>query len=429
MYLRTPKRYKVGKRPRRHLFSGKRLFLWLLILLAIGTGIYVFQHQDEVGPPVRDFVAGVVEQAQGGIATLTAPTPPPTEDPTLQLARADEAWNRGAIEDAVENYQALANALPNDARVHFRVVLGLIMEGRVSDAVRAAEHAVTANPFSSDTWAVRAHALERDGQTAEAVASALQALSIDPQNARALAWMGEAYMDAGRADLAQEAIGRALEAGPDSYEANYVDALLQWQVLYDTSLAADRFAAAYDAAPNLPSVAVDRAWFEWGQQNYDVALELLTNVLELNPQNLDALYAIAFLYYQAYGDPNQSLDYLERCVQSDPQNKACLAYLGTVQTGLGNTQAALQTYRRLMNTDTEDPRHFLSAGRAYMNSGDCVSAVPVLRQGYGLEQDRSEPNTDRLALFEEYLLECGAPVAAPLASTPEATAEAPADGG
>jgi len=428
MYLRTPKRYRVGKRPRRHLFSGKRLFLWLLLLLTIGAGVYIAQHQEQFGPPVRDFVAGVVEQAQGGIATLTAPTPPPTEDPTLQLARADEAWSRGAIEDAVEWYQSLAQALPNDARVYFRVVLGLIMEGRIDDALVAAENAVTANPFSPDMWAVRAHALERDGQTAEAIASALQAISIEPQNSRALAWMAEAYMDAGRADLAQEAIGRALDANPDSYEANYVDALLQWQVLYDTSAAAERFAAAYDAAPNLPSVAVDRAWFEWGQQNYEVALELLTDVLELNPQNLDALYAIAFLYYQAYGDPNQSLDYLERCVQADPQNKACLAYLGTVQTALGNTQAALQIYRRLMNTDTEDPRHFLAAGRAYMNSGDCVSAQPVLRRGYTLEQERTEPNTDRLALFEEYLASCGAPVQ-PLVATPEVTDEAPADGG
>ena len=305
MYLRTPKRYRVGKRPRRHLFSGKRLFLWLLLALAIGTGIYVVQHETQFGPPVREFVAGVVEQAQGGIATLTAPTPPPTEDPGQQLARADEAWARGAIEGAVADYQGLASALPNDARVHFRVVLGLIMEGQIDEAVRAAENAITANPFSSDMWAVRAHALDRDGQTAKAISSAMQALSIDPENTRALAWMGEAYMSADRADLAQEAIGRALDMSPESVEANYADALLQWQVLYDTALAADRFQTAFEAAPNLPSVAVDRAWFEWGQQNYDVALELLTDVLELNPENLDALYAIAFLYYQAYGDPNQ----------------------------------------------------------------------------------------------------------------------------
>lgn len=428
MYLRTPKRYRVGKRPRRHLFSGRRLVLWLALLLAIGAGVYVTQHQDDFGPPVRDFVAGVFEQAQGGIATLTAPTPPPTEDPTMRLTRADESWSRGAIEDAVAEYQSLAQALPNDARVFYRIVLGLIMEGRSDDAVAAAENALTASPFSADIWAVRAQALERSGNYAGAVASALQALSIDPRNARAMAFMGEAYMDAGRPDLAQESIRRALDANPNGYEANYVDALMQWQVLYDTSAAAERFAAAYAAAPNLPMVAVDRAWFEWGQQNYDVALELLTNVLELNPQNLDALYAIAFLYYQAYGDPNQSLDYLERCVQADADNISCLAYLGTVQTALGNAQAALQTYRRLMNTDTQDSRHFLAAGRAYMNSGDCSSATVVLTRGHALEQQRATSSDDRLALFEEYLIQCGAPIT-PLFITPEATAEAAPEAG
>ncbi|MFQ3568703.1 MAG: tetratricopeptide repeat protein [Aggregatilineales bacterium] len=426
MYLRTPKRYRPG-RPKRHLISTRWLWLWIVTPLVVMLGLFIYERREEYTPLITSFFSGLVQEAQTGLSTVTAPTPLPTTDPAQRLAMADSAWSRGAIEEALREYGAVIDSVPNDVQVHYRYTLGLIIQGRSSEALAAAERTLTANPFSSDAWAIRALALDRNGQPEQAIASALQALSINPRNARALAFMAEAYLDANRPELAAETVRRALDIDPDSYEANYVSGLINWQVRYDLQAARDDLRAAQNQAPNLPYIAVDRAWLEWNLGNYEVARELLQDVVELNPQNLDALYASAYLSYQAFGEPNRALDYLERCIQASPRNISCLSYLGIVRTALGDTQGAVEAYRALMQTETTNPSHFLNAGRAYINIGECSSAITLLQRGYDLERARAEPNFDRLAVIEALLRDCGvavAPLFGPAPADDEALEEA-----
>ena len=48
---------------------------------------------------------------------------------------------------------------------------------------------------------------------------------------------------------------------------------------------------------------------------------------------------------------------------------------------------------------------------------DCNKANPLLRTGYQLEEQQSDPNTDRVAAFEEFMSQCGAPFAPPSSDT------------
>lgn len=421
MYLKTPKRYQPRRKPQRHMVSSRWLWLWVLTPLVVLAGWQVYQRQDQFGPPVREFINQAVDDAQGQVATLTAPTPLPTTDPAERLARANQSWDRGAIEEALNEYRIALDGAPNDALSHYRYTMGLIMQGQVDEAVAAAERTVTANPFSADGWAIRALALDRAERYTEAITSALQALAIDPSHARAMAFMAEAYMDADRPDLAEPMLTRALDADPDSAEVNYVNGLYQTYVNYLYDDAAAAFSIANDAAPNLPYITVERAWMEWRLQDYDTAIGLLNDVLELNPTNLEALYAIGYIYSQALGDYNQALDYFLRCRQADPTNISCVYRLALTQEALGDSQGSLESYRALMGTDTQTPLHFLYAGRAFMNAGDCASATPALRNGYQLESTLDDADPDTLALFQDYLAECGVAVSSPVV---EATVEA-----
>src|SRR5215211_76723 len=182
MYLRTPKRYQVGHR-RRHMFSMKWIWLWILTPLVIIGGWLVYEERETLGPPIRDAISEAVNNAGGGLATMVAPTALPTSDPSDRILRGDNAWEQGAIEQAVTEYQAAVSGAPNDFRVHYRLTYGLILQGQSEDALLAAENALTANPFESDAWAIRGLALSSNGRYAEAIASALQALSLDANNA------------------------------------------------------------------------------------------------------------------------------------------------------------------------------------------------------------------------------------------------------
>ena len=424
MYLRTPKRYQAGHK-RRHLFSTRWLWLWVLTFVAVIVGWQVYQQRDLLGPPVRDFIANAVDQAGGGIATMTAPTPLPTTNPADRIVRGDNAWDQGAIEQAVTEYAAAAPSAPNNSRVHYRYTYGLLIEGKYKDALQAAEDTVTANPFSADAWAIRALALADNQQYAAAIASALQALSIDANNATALAFMSEAYLDADQPGQAEEKANQALGVDPNNAEANYALGRVEQESTYDFVAALDAYQTAHDLAPNLPQIMIAMAWTNWRLDNFDQGLDQLEQVTENNPNNLDALYALGFFQNQVYGDQNKAADYLNRCIQVDPNNISCLSYLGTVQIQLQDLQGAVKSYQRIIDVGTDNSRYYYLAGSTYVELGDCNSAKPLLRTGYSMELSQSEPNNDRLAGFEEYMGQCGMPFNRVYSDAAQATAEGP----
>ncbi len=407
MYLRTPKRYQAGHK-RRHMFSTRWLWLWILTPLVLVGGWLVYVNRDDLGPPIREFVSNAVDSISGGVATMVAPTALPTGDPGEHIVRGDNAWAQGAIEQAVKEYAAAVSGAPNDVRVHYRYTYGLLIDKDNAEALRAAEDTVTADPFSADAWAIRALALERNGKYAEAVASALQALVLDPKNANALAFMAETYLDADQPAQAEEKANQAVEADPNSAEAYYARGL--WNALsnFDREAAIADFQTAHDLAPNLPQVLVDMAAANFGIGNPDLAIDELEQVIETNPDNLDALFNLGFIQYQSNGDAKKAEDYLNRCLQVDPKNVDCLNYLAGILS-FSDERSAADLYQRIIDAGTDQPIYYLRAGRTYADLQDCQKAIPLLRTGFQMEQQQQEPNSDRLAAFQEYLSQCNAP--------------------
>jgi tetratricopeptide (TPR) repeat protein len=422
MYLKTPKRYRPGRQPRR-VFNFRWLWLWLLTPLVAYGGYQLYQQREQYQPMVSEAIGDVVESVGGSLATAAAPTPTPRPDPSQALAVADGSWGSGAIEEALTTYEDVLADIPNDSARHTNFALGLVMDGRAAEGAAAAERAVNADPYNPQAWAVRAYALADLGEPTQAIASALQALSYSPENPSALAYLANAYFEGNQIELARTTVDRALELAPENPEANFVSGLLNHYSAYDFDAALRDYETALQFAPYRMDVKINMAWLQWGLTNYDDARTTLLEVTELNPNNLDALYALSFLYYQAYGDPQQAIEPVTRCVDLDPTNRACLFYLGNVQRGLGNNAAALDAYRDLIDTGTENPNHFLAAARAYMDgAGDCDSARSLLQRGYEFELGSDFPNIDLLTNFEELLATCGAPVAPTAAPTVEGEA-------
>ncbi|MBE0691002.1 MAG: tetratricopeptide repeat protein, partial [Anaerolineae bacterium] len=115
--------------------------------IVVFGGVQIYQQRETLRTPVEQAIGNVVEAISGGIATAVAPTPTPRADPSQRLAAAEGSWSTGAIEEAVNAYEEILPDVPNDVNVHYRVALGLLMDGRDADALEAAEKAVNANPY------------------------------------------------------------------------------------------------------------------------------------------------------------------------------------------------------------------------------------------------------------------------------------------
>jgi tetratricopeptide (TPR) repeat protein len=385
---------------------------------------------------VQAVLSTVADQAQEGVSTLTAPTPLPTQNPAERLVIASNAWDQGAIDDAITEYKALVEALPNDLTTHYRYTLGLLMAGRSQEALVAAENAVTANPFAADAWVVRSKALTANGRSGEGIASAMLASQMDPTSARALVALAEAYFEANQIDRAQATVEQALELNPESYEAYYMQGRIEMEANFLYTEARAAFQRAYDLAPNMPIVGIDLAWAMSGDEDPDAGFEILQQISESNPGNSNALFALGYFSTFHYGETDRALDFLNRCIIANPSSIACNAQLGATlynRYGPGDVEAAGEAYMHAVELGTTNSRHYLSAGRIMTELNNCGAAVPVLRQGYQLEMD-GDAGEVRLGEFVEALTNCGASVnagsapgptqEAPANITPEATAEA-----
>lgn len=402
MYLKTPKRYQRGQK--RSPISLRWLWLWILTPIVAVVGIQIYNDRDTYGPPIQQVIYNLWSSTGNTLATAMAPTAIPTQNPAERLARAEADWRDGRIEAALESYNVIIDAVPNNVQAHYRRTLGLLMQGSLEEALEAAEDTVTADPFNADAWAIRSMALDWNERYGEAIASALRALEIDPKNARAMAFLAEAYKDSGQYELAQSTIEKALDAEPNNFEALRVRGLIAQEIEFDLEAARDYYQQAFNLAPNLPYLAMELAWSEYYAQELDTAIGVLNDIVETNPNNSRALFQLGFFYYNGEGNFSQAAEYLSRCVQANPKSINCQGLLGRVQISLENYNAAVDSLETAIDLGSTNSRHFLWLGRAYKALGNCPAAVPYLQEGYTLAQTSGD--TEAFNAIQDNLREC-----------------------
>lgn len=426
MYLKTPKRYSTNRR-KRYLFSYRRLAFWLIACVFIAGGWWVYRQRATLAPMVSIQAEALYHRGNAVVSTAMAPTPLPTENPANVVNRADANWLGGRVKDALTDYAVAVELLPNDVVTHYRYALALIIEGRYEDALLAAENAITADPYSSDAWAVKALAQVRNDDPNGAIASGQHALTLNENNATAYAFLAEAYLDLNQLERARETVATAFEINPDSAEAHYARARIRWLADFDLDAASDDFRTAYQIAPYYIDAAVDAASLQAIEGDPEGAIEILNEVKDANPDNVNVLYSLGRIYDRDYGDPNQAADALARCVEVDESSEACHFWYGRVLIRLEQyTQAADvldQAVQLTMQSAAPDPRYHYWAGEAQIYLGNCPTALNYLRPGYDIAI--AADDTDTANALQGSIRQCsfGADVPAPTVPAPAESVE------
>jgi len=429
MYLRTPKRYR-GRGRRRSGISLWRILFWIVMPVLIVIGIGVYENREMFTDDVSRIIGDVADDMSQGIEDMNAPVPTATPDPGPELKRAQEAWGRGSIDEAVSVYASLIDNVPNDIGAHFRLAYGLVMAGQFEDALVAAEDAITADPFSPHGWTVRAITLNRLERYGEAVASTTHALSLIPDDpawasaeARALAFQAEALLNLNLGDRALVTAERAIETYPDSAEAYYARGRVNQLYNFDIFAAQADYAEAYALQSNLLYTGIWEARVEWTLDNTDRALEIYQNIAETNPGNPQVLSDLGQFYYRT-GDYARSAEQLGRCVEVDAEFDVCQWFLGRALIALEQFEGSLAPLQEAVRLDPEDPYYRYWLANAHISTaGGCPSAAPHIQTG--IELGRDQDDADVISALETLGGPCGIiSIPAPEA-TPEATPDQP----
>lgn len=400
MQIRTPKKYQGAQR--RSIISCRRLAFYAVMLSLIAAGVGIYLNRQVFAPIVQDALDVMIVELEGRAATLAAPAPTPASDPTNKLIEGNNYWMQGALNEALDTYLEILDALPNESAIFDRIAIGLISIGRIDDALAYAERAIHADPYSADAWAVRAWALDWAGRAGEALSSAFHALELDPESSRAQAYLAEAYRSLGHNDRAEALVEDILEADPDSAEAWRARGLIK-EDSYDYEGAVQDYQTAFGIASNMNFIAIDIARIEAALGNVDEALEFLEAVVEVNPRHTRALFRLGDIYNRQLGDPSQALGYLQDCVDFDPANISCHYLLGRVQYRLEWYQDAADSFEQTMRLGSESPRHYYWAGWSQINIGNCTRAMTYLVPGYQIALEQDDPDVEA---FETVMPQC-----------------------
>jgi tetratricopeptide (TPR) repeat protein len=381
MYLRANNRY-----PRRRRISLWRILLWLIAPLVIFIGIGIYQNRDTYIPMVSRALSTAVGQAEGAVATMQAPTPTPTPDPAIGKSRAEDAWNQGNYQEAVQRYGEVIGALPNDWPSHFTYTLGLITEGRDQEAVEAAANAVTANPYSWDAWAIQAFALTLADRYNEAVASSLRALELNEESARAHAFFGLALLELNQIERANAEINRAIELDPDGWEGYYARAQIAFRSTFDFEALREDLNIAYDNSGGLTFIGVDLALEDISREGGDPARgeERLREMDERNPNNPLILAQLGNYYWRGVGDPQQAQQFLDRCVSTVPTASSCQYLLGRIQRDNELPEQAAASFKLAVDSGSQNPQHYYWAALSQEELNNCPVAREYWTGGYEL---------------------------------------------
>ncbi len=383
MQIRTPKKYRGVQR--RSIVSCRRLFVYLLLLLLIATSVAIYLNRQVAAPIIQDAFNNLIAEIENRAATLSAPEPTATLDPRNRLIEASNYWQQGALSRATELYLEIAPSTPNTVEVFRRIAIGLINASRYAEASQQATRAINADPFDADAWAIQAWALDWQDKPAEALAYALHALELDPQNSRASAYLGEIYHSLDQSQRAETLLDELLAQDPQSAEAYRARGLVKWDSDYAAALA--DFEAAYELASNMNLIAVDIATIEKDLRNFEAALEILQQTLEADPYNPRALFRLGEIQISRDGNFTQARLTLQDCIDFNSGYFHCHYMLGRANERLGETSAAAANFARAIELGSQEPRHHYWAGWSQIVLGNCSRALAYLEPGLQLARD------------------------------------------
>ena len=401
MQIRTPKKYQGVQR--RSVIGCRRLVAYLVLLALIAGGIGIVLNRESLAPIVQHAVYDFIGQLEDTAATMAVPEPTPTANPRNSLVEANNYWLAGALDEATDLYIEIAPSVPNSVEVNRRVAIGLINESRYDEAVEYGERAINADPFDADAWAIYAWALDWDKRATEALANALHALELDPDNSRAGAYLAEVYSSLGQAERAALLLEDLLDADPESAEGIRARGLLKWNQ-NDFAGALEDFKTAYSLADHMSLIAVDIAIIEKDLGNVETAQSFLQQVVESDPYNPHALFRLGEIAVSFEGNPARALRYLQDCVDLNPSYLYCHFMLGRAQERLGSIEDAAASFEEAIELGSDNPQHYYWAGYSQILLGNCTRAMAYLEPGLRLARASNPPRF--VADIEAVIADC-----------------------
>lgn len=374
----------INRKPPRYPRRGPSCLLVLFVIFGIAVSLYIIQNAEEVRT-----------------AIMPTATSEPTRSATELAVLAEMSRRDGETVEAIAFYDEAVRLDPTNVEFYIRAIDLLVRENQPERAVERAEQATILDPENDAVWTAAAAAYLAEGsrlsdlgdqnaanlQYANAAQAARKAITINPNNATALAYAAGGTIlqgDPDKYEQAQVFADDAVRLEPDNPIARYYMAtVFTYQGRYTEAL--EQYQRGLEADSSDPDLHIGLAYNYYGTGSIPDALLSFEDAIAVDPDNAEAFDGRAYMYLQLGDAPLAEQNALE-ATRLNPNMARAQGRLGEAYFRQNNYAEAIEALEKAVAmygraTDL-NARFFNMLAQAYIRDdlNNCSLATPLFEQ-------------------------------------------------
>lgn len=374
----------INRKPPRYPRRGPSCLLVVFVTFGIAVSLYIIQNAEDVR-----------------LAIMPTATSEPTRSATELAVLAEMSRRDGEDSEAVAFYDEAIRLDSSNVEFYIRAIDLLVRENQPERAVERAEQATILDPENDGVWTAAAAAYLAEGnrlsdlgdqnaanlQYANAAQAARKAITINPDNATALAYAAGGTIlqgDPEKYEQAQIFADDAVRIDPENAIARYYMAtVFTYQGRYAEAL--EQYQRGLEIDPTDPNLHIGLAYNYYGTGSIPDALLSFEEAIAVDPDNAEAFDGRAYMYLQLGDAPLAEQNALE-ATRLNPDMARAQGRLGEAYFRQNNYSEAIEALEKAIAmysraTDL-NARFFNMLAQAYVRDdlNNCPLATPLFEQ-------------------------------------------------
>ena len=258
------------------------------------------------------------------------------------------------------------NLYYNRAKIYFEL-------SRTNDAIADLSRAIALNDKKPEYHMLLGDAYLANGNIEQSYASLQRALELSPDNLEALLKLGEIAYYSHNYDRAMESLSRVTAKDPQNRTALFMKGFI-YKETGDTTSAITLLRKVCDLYPNYEP-AFEELGVLYATHHDPLALEYLSTAIRIDPNNTNALYALA-MYYQELNQMDKAEETYKQILDINANHADAWHNRAYIELfTYGDYAQAIEYFTHAIQCDSTFIEAWVNRGCAYELSGDKQHAL------------------------------------------------------
>ncbi len=304
--------------------------------------------------------------------------------------------NSGHLQAAIHEYQLALALRKSDATAQLNLAIAYQQAGEPAKAIALftqmeSEARLRHQSLTAPILSAYARALAASGNLSQAAVEMKAAIHADPRNPQLHDDLGSIDAQQKSWDTARVEFATAVQLNPQ-LATFHLHLGLALQALNQPD-SMHELQQAHTLAPDNPAIALELGKAYASENDDAQAIPLFQQVLDQNPQSIDAMTQLA-LAYQRSNRPQDAIDLLHKVIAADPTNAIAATDLGMALTQSQHAKEAVPVLQQATQLAPDSVTAHQDLAAAYVQLNQFEDAEAELHLALKLAPDRPQLHYD-----------------------------------